>query len=295
MRLAVVAMCAFGLPVASLLSHGTAVSSDYSQKSVAELIDDLTQIDSESVAIHSSYLPPVGFIVDETPVSLRTTREGIVVPDAPPQMRELVRRGPVALPELIEHLDDKRPTKLEVGRLPAPYAFSGKLFGDMYDPRVRHGEKGLPRPPWKTFWVKDTYTVKVGDVCYVLIGQIVNRHLAAVLPVPTGLLVVNSPIEVPELLDLVKSDWGSGDAETVKASLLADIRGTNYQVHAKTVVNPKQKLFKDQMNATYVVNPALRRLRLYFPDIYRVLAGDDRTKKEEFERLERAGNSASSE
>ena len=38
--------------VASLLSYGTAVSSDYSQKSVAELIDDLTQIDSESVAIH---------------------------------------------------------------------------------------------------------------------------------------------------------------------------------------------------------------------------------------------------
>jgi hypothetical protein len=76
MRSAVVAMCAFGLLVASLLSYGTAVSSDYSQKSVIELIDDLTQIDSESVAIHSSYLPPVGFIADETPVSLRTSREG---------------------------------------------------------------------------------------------------------------------------------------------------------------------------------------------------------------------------
>ena len=117
-----------------------------SQTSVAELIDDLTQIDSESVAIHSSYLPPVGFIVDETPVSLRTSREGIVVPDPPPQMRELVRRGPVALPELIKHLDDKRPTKLEVGR-PAHYGFFGRFFGDMYDPRVRDWEqKGPPLP-----------------------------------------------------------------------------------------------------------------------------------------------------
>ena len=282
MRPAVVAMCAFPLLVASFLIYGTAVGSDYSQKSVAELIDDLTQIDSESVAIHSSYLPPVGFIADETPVSLRTTREGIVVPDAPPQMRELVRRGPVALPELIKHLNDKRPTKLEVGRLPAPYGFMAKFFGDMYDPRVRDWEqKGPPQPPWKASWVKDTYTVKVGDVCYVLIGQIVNRHLAAVRPVPTGLLVVNSPIEVPELLDLVKSDWGSGDAETVKASLLADIRGTNYR--------------NDQQHATYVVNPALRRLRLYFRDTYRVLAGDDLTKKEEFERREKAGNPASSQ
>jgi len=296
MRSAVVAMCAFGLLVASLLSYGTAVSSDYSQKSVAELIDDLTQLDSESVAIHSSYLPPVGFIADETPVSLRTSSEGVVVPDAPPQMRELVRRGPIALPELIKHLDDKRPTKLEVGRLPASHAFSAKFFGHMYDPRVRDWEqKGPPHPPWKSIWIKDTYTLKVGDVCYVLIGQIVHRDLAAVRPVPTGLLVVSSPIEVPELLDLVKSDWGSGDAETVKASLLADIRATNYQVHAETVVNPKQQLFNDQQHAIYVVNPALRRLRLYFPDIYRVLAGDDLTKKEEFERREGAGNPASSQ
>ena len=290
-------MCAFGLLVASLLSYGAAVSNDYSQRSVAELIDDLTQIDSESVAIHSSYLPPVGFIVDETPVSLRTTREGVIVPDAPPQMRELVRRGPVALPELIKHLDDRRPTKLEVGRLPAPYGFMGKFFGDMYDPRVRDWEqKGPPHPfrPFKAIWVKDTYTLKVGDVFYVLIGQIVNRRLAAVQPVPTGLLVVNSPIEVPELLDLVKSDWGSGDAETVKASLLADIRGTNYQAHSETLVSPKQRLFIEQQHAKYVVDPALRRLRLYFPDAYRALASDDLTKKEEFERRERAGNPASS-
>ena len=291
--LTLVGICFLALVVASGRSYA---GTDYSQKSVAELIDDLTQIDSESVAIHSRYLPPIGFIVDDTPVSLRTSRERDVVPDAPPQMRELVRRGPVALPELIKHLDDKRQTKLEVGRLPPPNGFMAKYFGDMYDPRVRHWEqKGLPPSPFKATWYKDTYTLKVGDVCYVLIGQIVDRDLTAVRPVPTGLLVVNSPIEVPELLDLVKSDWGSGDAETVKASLLADIRGTDYQVHAETIVNPKQRLFNDQQHATYVVNPALRRLRLYFPEIYKALAGEDLAKKEEFERREGAGNPASSQ
>jgi len=279
--LTLVGICFLTLLVASGLSYA---GTDYSQKSVAELIDDLTQIDSESVAIHSRYLPPVGFIADETPVSLRTLRDGDIVPDAPPQVRELVRRGPVALPDLIKHLNDKRPTKLEVGRLPAPYGFMGKFFGDMYDPRVRDWErKGVPPSPFEATWVKDTYTLKVGDVCYVLIGQIVSRNLAAVQPVPSGLLVVNSPIEVPELLDSVKSDWGSGDAETVKASLLADIRGTNYQVHSETVVDPKQQLFNDQLHATYVVNPALQRLRLYFPDAYGALAGGDLTKKREFE------------
>ncbi len=102
--------CFLALVVASGLSYG---STDYSQKSVPELIDDLTQIDSESIAINTSYLH--GFIADETPASLRTTRFGVVLPDAPPQMRELVRRGPLTLPELIKHLDDKRLTRLDVG------------------------------------------------------------------------------------------------------------------------------------------------------------------------------------
>jgi hypothetical protein len=53
------------------------------------------------------------------------------------------------------------------------------------------------------------YTVKVGDVCYVLIGQIVNRQLVAVRYQPTAGLIVNSPIEVPPLAEKVKNDWGA--------------------------------------------------------------------------------------
>src|SRR5437870_670376 len=90
--------CFLALVVASGLSYG---STDYSHQSVAKLIDDLTQIDSESIAIDTSYL--YGFIADETSASLRTNRFGVVFPDASPQMRELLRRGPLALPELIRH------------------------------------------------------------------------------------------------------------------------------------------------------------------------------------------------
>jgi hypothetical protein len=38
------------------------------------------------------------------------------------------------------------------------------------------------------------YTIKVGDVCYVLIGQIVNRRLWALEYVPTLIVVVTSPV-----------------------------------------------------------------------------------------------------
>jgi hypothetical protein len=187
-------------------------------------------------------------------------------------MRELVRRGPLALPELIKHLDDKRPTKLEVGG--APHVFSGKVFGYEYDPRVRD-----PQPTvlgffrWTQKGFVSTYTLRVGDVCYALIGQIVNRHLSAVRLQPTGFLVVNSPIEAPVLTENVKSDWGSGDAETVKASLLADIHGASFRIGVN------QEVYIET-----VANPALRRLKLYFPDDYRTLPSGDLPRKADFER-----------
>jgi hypothetical protein len=68
---------------------------------------------------------------------------GIAPPKVPAQMSELVRRGPIALPELIKHLDDGRPTKLEVGNKPSGRqvgvdAFMFMFFSDEYDPCVPH-------------------------------------------------------------------------------------------------------------------------------------------------------------
>jgi hypothetical protein len=229
-----------------------------------------------------------GFIADETPVSLRGNPVGIVVPDAPPQMRELVQRGPLALPELIKHLDDKRPTKLDVGNTPPGNSgvFMGKVFGYEYDPRVRDPHP-TPLSVFSVFqWTRkgfaSTYTLRVGDVCYALIGQIVNRRLFAVRSQPTGFLVVNSPIEAPILIENVKSDWGNGDAESVKASLLADIQG------ADRLTGISHDLYIETS-----ANPALRRLKLYFPDDYKSLAGNDLQRKIEFEKKETAQRSFS--
>src|SRR5580704_12865962 len=168
--------CIIGLLAAFIPSYGRPASSDYSQKTVTQLIDDLTQIDSESPGISFSAIY-VGFVAEDTSASAWVGHPGVAPPaEVPPQMRELVRRGPIALRELIKHLDDKRPTKLEVGG--SPYVFSGKVFGYEYDPRVRDWKPFDTRRGfrWTAMSFKDTYTVKVGDVCFALLGQIVNRH-----------------------------------------------------------------------------------------------------------------------
>jgi hypothetical protein len=273
-----------GFLVGRLLAVSLAIAGDdYARRSVAELIDDLTQIDSQAPGMDTLALYQ-RFIADDTPESFEMGILGAPPAKVPPQMRELVRRGPVALPELIRHLDDKRPTRFEVGNKPsqdnADFLFMFMAFSDEYDPRPPHwfreGElteesKNPPPPGVRSF--EGTYTVKVADVCYVLIGQIVNRRLLAVRYQPTGGLIVNSPIEVPVLAEKVRSGWGNVDAEGLKASLLEDIHATNQP--------------KGMGRAQYTnrfVDPALARLRFYFPETYRSLKGDDLRKKTEFEK-----------
>lgn len=258
------------------------VTGDYSKRLVDQLIDDLALIDSQSPGINSAAVYE-GFIADDSPGSFQMGVLGPPPPKVPPQMSELVRRGPLALPELIRHLDDGRPTKFAVGNTPSGNqigvnAFMWMNFSDEYDPRVPHWwddeqRKHGPWPMERNF--SGTYGVKVADVCYVLIGQIVNRQLLAVRYQPTGGLIVNSPIEAPSLAERVRKDWGNTDAESLREALLEDIRATN---------QPKRITRADY--TWRFVNPALARLRFYFPETYRTLQGEDLKKRKMFEEQE---------
>ena len=260
-----------------------AISGDDPYRSVEQLIDDLSEIDLQSPGINSSAIYE-GFIADNSPGSFQVGVLGVGAPKVPPPMRELVRLGAVALPDLIDHLTDSRPTKIDVGnkkggRQLGMDVFMFMYFSDEYDPRVPHWftEEELnrgPQPMEREFHGR--YTVKVGDVYYVLIGQIVNRRLLAVRYQPSGGLIVNSPLEAPSLSERVRSDWGKADTGTLKQSLLEDIHAAS---HPKRIVPAEY--------TERFVNPALERLRFYFPDTYSALAGGDLKKKKEFERQER--------
>lgn len=112
------------------------------------------------------------------------------------------------------------------------------------------------------------YTIKVGDVCYVLIGQIVNRNLAVLRYQPTLGLVVNSPIESPVLAQFVKTDWSGLTTDVHKTSLIADMRSGN---------------------DLWEFGPASERLRFYYPASYQYLRQNLYKKKIlEFEKDEKA-------
>lgn len=244
-------------------SPAISIDADYSATPIEKLIEDLRLVDSPAPGIGATALFD-DFIAEEMPPRFVVGILGSPSPRIPPQMRELVRRGVQALPALIRHLDDKRPTKLSVG---GSFDFKFRYFSDEYDARDRSRPRSLCENPCLERAFDGIYVVKVGDVCYAVIGQIVNRLLVPVRYQPTAGLIVNSPIEAPSLAERIEKDWGNLDARSHAASLLADIRADN-------------QIFN--------FGPALARLRFYYPDTYMALHGDDLKKREAFESDEKA-------
>jgi hypothetical protein len=259
--------------VACVTRSGGTFAEEYSgaDELLERLVSDLALIDAPAPGLTGMANYSTFMAEDEEP-GFSGGVLGVPRPTISPQMRELVRRGLAALPVLIRHLDDRRATKLTIED---SQILTYRVFGEEYDPRTRPAcysacwqdrreecaacvrERRKQEEQWPP--IDGAYQVKIGDVCFVLIGQIVNRNLNAVRYQPSGNQYVNSPVERPSLAEKVRADWAGLDAQAHEASLRADVN--------------THPLFRE----------ALARLRFYYPTAYAALAGDDAKKREKFE------------
>lgn len=139
-----------------------------------------------------------------------------------PVMTELVRRGVAALPQLLQRLDDPRPTLL-VTRGPD---FGIVAFSDHYD--ARHSDAA--RQPTGINTVggngenalspNDAYVCTVGDLCYLAVLDIVNRHAGR--PRSMHVSFISSPGRYPALAAAMREDWGGLTTREHEAGLRAE-------------------------------------------------------------------------
>ncbi|MCD4823453.1 MAG: hypothetical protein K8S55_02515 [Phycisphaerae bacterium] len=116
---------------------------------------------------------------------------------------KIVRQGFTAVPLLLKNLDDSRKTKVP--------PLKGKMwisFADEYDFNQRT-RKEVPEGVNKDMlgMFGKEHTITVGDLCFVALGQILNRSFNATRYQPTGGLIVNSPTYSKRLCSVVRKDW----------------------------------------------------------------------------------------
>lgn len=130
---------------------------------------------------------------------------------------ELVKLGPHSLPFLQSSLSDKRPTKLILkleGNLQWMRA-ARELPGNLASPRERQVLSAVPKLDRDAIGNQSRlreHRVTVGDVCFVIVGQIVGRHYQAVRYQPSGGVIINSPTDDPIIAKSVRSIWAGKDS-----------------------------------------------------------------------------------
>jgi hypothetical protein len=193
---------------------------------IRELIDTLTQVSNKEFALRTNIIAvgadgsgplPTGLLMRDDPS-----------PTATQAMKELVRRGAAAVPELIAHLGDARKTKATIEGM-----FPGITYSAEYDWNHR-ARKNPPSGVVDNAFLDDRveiqgrpegnqYTLSVGDLCFELLGEIVNRDFAPVCYRPTAIVIVNSPVLHKPLRDAAVKDWGQLTPQGHRESLIADV------------------------------------------------------------------------
>ena len=189
---------------------------EYTLMTPEQLIDELINLDKNykkalvkeiSVGING---PDIFHAVETNPYS--PVRKNI------PPLRELTRRGVAVLPVLIKHLNDNR----EIILVDRPFSLQYQ-----YDPKDNRKRASFSHIQDYDFFKKGGYKLTVGDVCYKIIGSIVNRRFYPITIygtiIPTGTIGINSPIKNPKLMQKVKEDWGGITEDEYKNSLLGDL------------------------------------------------------------------------
>jgi hypothetical protein len=188
---------------------------------IPELIDELQQV-AQAMPGMSTVRGGAGF----APVPDATVRfggftlgstESQHVSDA---FTRLVARGPEAIPYLLEALSDDRLTQYVVGG----GAFLNLTVGQelwLQDdvPREKAALDAFPQlredhASWGELDVFErdghfsrSYQLRVGDVCFVALGQISNRMFSATRYQPTRNLVINTPVYTPILAEATRKSW----------------------------------------------------------------------------------------
>ena len=218
----------FRMLLALVLALATAAAAiaDAPAVDVPALIDKLTDVADSDIGYS-----PAAWGSPFLPLDRESAWGGGLLFQKPPlpsdTLRALVKQGAAAVPDLIAHLDDKRPTKIRMIDTPG----IGSLFlNDHCDYNfLTTKEDPNPKRPADEDAIRrwlgtpiDEHVLTVGDLCFVALGQIVNRRFDASRYVPSGNVVIASPTASPTLLAAVKKEWAGLTPQRHKAALIDD-------------------------------------------------------------------------
>lgn len=191
-----------------------------------KLIDDLFNVAEPGVGYSASFSGS-SFLPYADSEQLGTFVIGGTRRSESETLRKIVARGAAAVPALLEHLSDARKIRMEPLR-----GMEWMGFSDAYDYNARTGEKIPPGDIDTPGGKKDypgSHAITVGDMCFVALGQIVNRNYNATRYQPSGGLIVISPTYSRRLRDRLIANWSHLTVEKHRRLLIEDFQNPDHE------------------------------------------------------------------
>ncbi|SFI08603.1 hypothetical protein [Planctomicrobium piriforme] len=192
-------------------------------------VDELLRVVSPDVG-YSTWFSGSGFLPYPESEQLGTFIIGATQRSSSDALKKIVEQGAASVPVLLKHIDD--PRKINLPEMTAG-GIVWMAFPDEYD----FNEVTRPQPPRDvnrgSFLETpgqhpNSHSLTIGDLCFVALGQIVNRKFSATRYQPTGGIIVNSPTYSERLRTAIIADWEGLTVEKHKQSLIDDFRHPDY-------------------------------------------------------------------
>jgi hypothetical protein len=191
------------------------------------LVNQLPRVTQEGYG-YSTMFAGSQFLPDKQSSSAGMFVLGVKPPADSLILEKIVRQGAKAVPPLLKHLDDARTTKI-----PPLRGMMWMKFSNEYD------FNRCLRKDWPTGVNIDdfgasgnneptTHTVTVGDLCFVALGQIVNREFNATRYQATGGMIISSPTYSKRLCEVARADFQDFNATRHRDSLIQDFEKPDY-------------------------------------------------------------------
>lgn len=188
---------------------------------IEQLIDDLSGVVERDMSLNSSFQGTKFVPVGEFGVFGDWTGKPVEVSDP---IRKLVEIGPEALPYLLAALDDDAPTDIVIhavetrGAIAGGMAFDEVLHGNPANPTERftlhlnrfpYSASIRPEDQSRVAPDIESYRIKVGDVCFIIIGNIVGRQYECLSSphVKSFGVLVCSPVHRRAIRKRVRDIW----------------------------------------------------------------------------------------
>ncbi len=206
--------------IACMLITSALAHPSWADDNTCELINKLTKVSEPGIG-YSQFFSGSVFLPYEDSEHLGTFVIGATQRSKSETLRKIVAQGADAVPVLLKHLSDDRKINMK--------PLSGMMwmeFPDEYDFNFRT-RKTRPQGVNREHSADerehpDHHAVTVGDLCFVALGQIVNRKYMASRYQPTGGLIVNSPTYSKRLREQIEKDWADLTADKHRKSLVDD-------------------------------------------------------------------------